>query len=86
MCIPQAWGWPQSPLGYVEDACTVDVAALTSMEQQGIAVVVGEWSLATGECRICFYTVFLLLLSLMMLLLLLSLMLRQTIVPCGSMA
>mmetsp|Transcript_2326 Transcript_2326/g.3574 ORF Transcript_2326/g.3574 Transcript_2326/m.3574 type:complete len:558 (+) Transcript_2326:84-1757(+) len=47
--IYQAWAWKADPSWFIEHACT-DNGAVRELEQKGIPVVVGEWSLATDNC------------------------------------
>jgi glucan 1,3-beta-glucosidase len=48
--IYQAWSDPLGPQWFLEDACKAG-NHLRDMEDMGIPIIVGEWSLATGVDR-----------------------------------
>lgn len=47
--IYTAWSTPQSPLQYLQLICA-HTMLVQQMEAVGVPVIVGEWSLATGDC------------------------------------
>ena len=47
--IYQAWAW-ENPVEWFQEHACMDRGRLLAMEDIGVPVVVGEWSLATDNC------------------------------------
>ena len=48
--IYQAWAWKNDAAFFQQCACDGDFRVGKQLEAAGVAVVVGEWSLATDNC------------------------------------